>query len=162
MIYGTRQGYGTILTTFVIALILLILPLPESVQFLRPDWIALVLIYWCTTSPRRVGIGTGWTLGLLIDTLKGSLLGQHALGLSIVAFLSLKLHERMRLYPVWQQTLTILMLLTLYQLINLWILGVTGQPPRTWDYWMPSFTGMLLWPIIYVLLQKIRLRRRIQ
>ena len=79
MIAGKHHGGGVILLTFVIALLLTVIPLPDWARYLRPDWVGLVLIYWCMALPERVGVTTGWFMGLLVDLLTGTVLGQHAL-----------------------------------------------------------------------------------
>ncbi|MDH3526089.1 MAG: rod shape-determining protein MreD [Gammaproteobacteria bacterium] len=156
MILGRRHGGGIIAVTFVIALLLTIAPLPDSVRYLRPDWVGLVLIYWCLAVPDRVGVGTGWGMGLLVDLLTGSLLGQHAMALAVVAFLTLKLHLRVRLFPVWQQALTVLVLLILHQLLSLWVSRFIGRPGPPFSYWAPSLLGMFIWPFIYIALRSLR------
>ncbi len=120
-----------------------------------PNFSLLVLIYWCMVRPQAVGIGVAFGLGLLQDSLSGVLLGQHAFGFVIIAYLSHQLSPRIRLFPIWQQTLSILMLLTLEQLLYLWIMALTYQPPDTLLYWMPSITGTVLWPILFLLLQQL-------
>ncbi len=153
-----HQGGLTVGVSFVLALILVVLPLPEWAQPLRPPWPAMVLIYWCIALPDRVGVGVGWTIGILLDVLSGSLLGQHALGLSVVAFLAVKLHQRIRLFPLWQQALTVLVLLLVDRLLTLWVAGATGEPaPPLW-YWVPPLVGMLLWPWLFIVLRDIRRR----
>jgi rod shape-determining protein MreD len=37
--------------SFIVALLLGLLPLPEMLQPLRPDWLALVLAYWVIETP---------------------------------------------------------------------------------------------------------------
>jgi rod shape-determining protein MreD len=32
-----------------------------------PDWVALVLAFWCVREPLRVGMGTAFVLGLVLD-----------------------------------------------------------------------------------------------
>jgi len=151
------QPSNTIITiTFLVALILTITPLPEWARALRPDWVALTLIYWCLATPEKVGVGIAFVVGLLVDTLTGTLLGQHALGLSIIAFLTLNLYQRIRLFPLWQQSVMVLILLSLSQALNLWVNGIVGRPVHTWKYWMPAVTGMLLWPLVFKLLRRIR------
>ena len=49
-----------------------------------PDLLALTLAFWVVHQPRRVGVGAGFVLGLLIDVHQGALLGQHALALSLI------------------------------------------------------------------------------
>jgi rod shape-determining protein MreD len=151
-----RHGGLVILFTFIVALLLTIAPLPEGLRPFRPDWVGLVLIYWCLALPDRVGVGYGWSAGLLLDVLTGTLLGQHALAFTLIAFLTLKLHQRVRLYPLWQQSLTVLLLLMLHQLINMWVQGITGRPPQDWSYWLPSLIGMVLWPFVYQTLRGLR------
>lgn len=150
------HGGGIILLSVLAAFVLTNMPLPEALRPLRPDWVLLVLIYWCMALPHRIGVGVAWLAGLFTDVLTGMLLGQHALAYSLVIFLTLKLHQRLRLYPLWQQSLSILVLLALSQLLLLWINGMIGRPIHSWTYWMPSLLGALLWPLLFVFLRGLR------
>ena len=78
-----------IYASLVVALILMILPLPDWAQIYRPNWVALVLIYWSMALPGRVGLWFAFFCGIVLDTLLGTLLGQHALALVIIIFLNL-------------------------------------------------------------------------
>lgn len=159
-----RQPYGPaaslpesswllILFSFIVALALAIVPLPAWALVYRPEWVALVLIYWCLTEPHRVGIAMAWAAGLLLDVLTDSLLGQHALALAVVAYLALKLNRRLRTSMVWQQALTVLLLIAVEQMLVLWIKGISGNPPWNLGYFIPSLTSMLFWPAVYALLR---------
>ncbi|MCP3850371.1 MAG: rod shape-determining protein MreD [Gammaproteobacteria bacterium] len=150
------HGGVIILASFAIAFILTMVPVPESIKAYRPEWITLTLIYWCMALPHRTGVFTGWVVGFLLDIHTGSLLGMHALTLSIIAYLSYKLHIRIRLYPLAQQSLIILLLVTLSQIIILWLNGITGSAPGDWSYWYPSLTSMLVWPWLFYLMRAIR------
>lgn len=152
----TYHGGIIILSSFAVALILTMIPLPEKIQMYRPEWVTMMLIYWCLALPHRTGVFTGWFVGLLLDIHYGSLLGQYAITLAIVAYLSYKLHIRIRLYPLIQQSLIILLLVALSQMLVLWIRGVTGDAPSDWSYWMPSLTSMLIWPWFFYLMRAIR------
>lgn len=153
-----RQGTGVILATLILAMLLTLVPMPIGVQDFRPPWVALVLIYWCLALPERVGIGWAWCSGVLLDVLSGTLLGHHALGLSVMAFLVIQLHQRIRIFPLLQQSLSVLVLLLVERLLSLWVLGTTGQPtPRLW-YWMPALIGAILWPWVYIVLRDVRRR----
>ena len=151
-----HHGGMVVFVTFIIALLLTIIPLPEWLRYVRPDWAGLVLIYWCLALPDRVGVTTGWLTGLLVDLLTGTLLGQHALSLTVVAWLTLKFHQRVRLFPVWQQALTVLVLLIVHQLLALWVNRIIGLPGAPWYVWLPAVSGMLLWPLIFTLLRGLR------
>jgi rod shape-determining protein MreD len=151
-----HHGGKIILITFISALLLTIIPLPDWLRYIRPDWAGLVLIYWCLALPDRVGVGTGWLTGLLVDLLTGTLLGQHALSLTVVAWLTLKFHQRVRLFPIWQQAFTVLVLLIVHQLLALWVSRIIGLPGAPWYVWMPAVSGMLIWPLISRLLRGLR------
>jgi rod shape-determining protein MreD len=148
--------------SLVIALMLTALPLPEWAVNWRPAWVAMVLIYWCMALPERVGIGVSWMLGLLLDVQQGTVLGQHALGLAIVAYITIKSHQRLRVFPLFQQALVVCGYVLLFQFIVLWIKGMLGIPPGHWSYWMPAFSSMLLWPWIFIVLRDVRRKFKIQ
>lgn len=158
----THQGGFLISLTFLAAFILAIFPMPGWAAAIRPEWVAMTLIYWCIALPDRVGVFVAFIVGILLDVTTGALLGQHAFALSIIAYLSLKLHLRIRLFPLWQQALSILLLVTLHQMITLWIKGIVGQSTQSWGYWLPSLSSMLLWPMVYSSLRFIRRTYRIR
>lgn len=151
-----HQGGWIITGSFVAALTLSIAPLPGWTEYLRPAWVTMVLIYWCMALPTRVGVTLGWLAGLFEDVLLDALLGQHALALAIVAFLILKLHQRLRVFPLGQQALTVFLLVALSQLLMLWIRGITGHSPSVWLYMLPAITSALLWPLVFVALRGLR------
>jgi rod shape-determining protein MreD len=161
MTLATHHGGAVIAASFVLALVLTVLPLPDAAQYLRPPWATLVLVYWSIALPDRVGVGIAWTVGILLDVLTGTLLGQHALGLSVVAFIAVKLHQRIRLFPLWQQALTVLIILLVDRLLALWVSGAAGEPPPPFWYWAPAVVGMLLWPWIFLILRNLRRRFRV-
>ncbi len=156
-----RQGGGVIAITFIVALMLTLLPLPDWARIFRPEWVPLVLIYWCLALPSRVNVGIGWLLGLIVDVLLGSLLGQHALAFAVIAFITVKLHTQIRVYPLWQQALSVFTLIALGQLLVVWIKGIIGEAPGTWTYWLPSLTSALLWPWLYLILRDVRRKFRV-
>ena len=150
------RGFWVIWGTFFLAMVLMIIPLPEWAGFYRPHWATLALIYWCMAIPQRVGVGTAWLLGIMLDVLTGTLLGQHALGLTLVAWLTLNMYQRLRVFPMWQQALSVMILVAMQQMVSLWILGIIGTPPDDWHYWVSSITSLLLWPWIYLFLRNTR------
>ena len=155
------QGTFVIIVSFIAGLFMTILPLPEALEAFRPAWVPILLIYWVMALPNRIGVGLGWVVGLLLDVTTGALLGQNALALSLLAFLTLQLHQRLRIYPLGQQAMSILMLIALYQMLVVWVRGIIGFPPETWLYWMQSFTSMLAWPLLFVMLRGIRRQYRV-
>lgn len=148
-------GAWIVFVTVLAALFLTILPLPEAAADLRPQWVALTLIFWALYLPDRVGVFWGFGAGLALDVATGSLLGHHALGLSVVSYLAIELHARVRAFLLWQQTLFVWMLLVLERLLSLWIQGATGQPMPSLGYWASTFIGILLWPWLAVVLRDL-------
>lgn len=156
-----QRGGSTILVTFAIALGLTALPLPDWARPFRPEWVTLVLVYWCLALPSRVNVGVGWLVGLFVDVITGNLLGQHALSLAVVAYVTVKVHTQVRVYPLWQQALSVFVLVALSQLLVVWVKGIIGQAPESWVYWAPSVTSAVLWPWIYIVMRDVRRKFRV-
>lgn len=153
-----HSGGWVILLSFIIAFMLTSIPAPEWVDRLRPNWLCLVLIYWCMALPYRVGVGSGWLAGLFLDAARGTLLGQHALAMALVAFMTLKTYRRIRLFPLWQQSFSVLLFLLAHQVLVSWVDGIAGYPPRDFWYLAPAVGGMLLWPWVFIILRDLRRR----
>lgn len=142
-----------------IALMLSSLPMPDMAIVFRPEWLMLVLIYWCMTFPERIGIFSGWLLGLVLDVMYGSLLGQYAMALAIVAYLVNIFHLRVRVFPLWQQSFMVFLMAIVYLTLTAWVRGLAGEFPITWAYWMPALTSALVWPLVYIVLRDLRRHR---
>ena len=80
-----RDRYPIILATLAVAALLMLLPLPNWLQAAWPYWMALTLIYWCLETQGRITLGLGFTVGIVLDLLMGSLLGLHALCKTLLA-----------------------------------------------------------------------------
>ena len=80
----SQLKYLVIYLTLLVALVLMILPLPDWAQIYRPNWMALVLIYWSMALPGRVGLLFAFFSGIILDTSLGTLLGQHTLALVMI------------------------------------------------------------------------------
>jgi len=151
-----QHSYWVILLTFLAAIILALVPLPVWLQWARPEWLALVLVYWTIALPHRVGIFTGLLLGLILDVLEGAVLGQNALSFTVLAFLALILYQRMRVTNLWQQAAMIFLLVGINQLICQWIQNLQGVAAQTPLFLLPAFSSALLWPLILHLLRALR------
>ncbi|MCC5811147.1 MAG: rod shape-determining protein MreD [Ectothiorhodospiraceae bacterium] len=156
MTLAPRRGGTAIFGSILIAYVLTVVPLPEWARLARPEWVALVLIYWCMAVPHRVGAVTAFLAGLGQDALQGTLLGQHALAYVILAFVVVKLHQRIRVYPLGQQAVVVLVLLAMVHLIQFWINGLVGRPMPGAIYWLPPLIGTLVWPWLFVIMRGVR------
>jgi rod shape-determining protein MreD len=97
---------------------------------------------------------------MAIDFLTGPILGQHAMGFLVVAYATHKLQLRMRIFPIYHQTLTVFMFLAIYQFVVFWIDGIIGPAITTWMRWLPVFTGALIWPVLVAVLDTWNRSRR--
>jgi len=153
----SRNGW-VIWLSLVLALLLGVAPLPTFMEIGRPLWVALFLSYWVLYLPHRVGMTTAWVLGLLQDVLYGSLLGQNALILTLIIFLVLSLHQRLRMFPLWQQSLVLLVVYGIAQLVQLWLNALTGNRPPTLAFILPALVSALLWPWVAAILRGLQQR----
>lgn len=155
-----RPGVLLALTTLALAMLMTIVPIPAGLEDYRPPWVALTLIFWCLALPERVGVFWGFGTGLLVDILEGALLGQSAFTLAVVAYITGVLRPRILVFPLWQQLFLIWVILLLERLLALWIVGATGQPFPPLSYWLGSFSGLLIWPWLSMMLSRIGRRIR--
>lgn len=140
-----------ILLSLLLALFLDLVPLGGTSGL--PDWVALVLAFWCVREPLRVGMGTAFVCGLLIDAASGSLMGQHALAYTLLAFVAGGLSRRILWFSLAQQALHILPLLLATRAVMVVVRLAGGADFPGWDYFLGSLTGALLWfPLTYLLL----------
>lgn len=149
-----------VIITFLVGLVLTMMPLPDSVDPLRPDWLAMLVIFWAMQLPRTWSVGTAWIVGIVLDVTQGTLLGQHALALCFVAFITVRFHLLMRVFPMPQLTATVLPILAIYQFLLFWINGVAGVDTPSITYWGPVISGTLLWPFVVIILSGMRYRTR--
>ena len=148
--------------TFVIAVCLSILPLPAWFDFFRPEWVSIVAVYWCIAVPRVFGVGSAWCVGLILDVATGTLLGQNALGLCMVAFIACRLYQQIRTSPLSQQAVVVMLLIGIKQTIVLWVYGAIGRlPSDLLFYFTPTLLSLIIWPWAFIMLRNIRRHYRI-
>ncbi|MFO1401517.1 MAG: rod shape-determining protein MreD [Steroidobacteraceae bacterium] len=144
----TRESFGAIAITCVAGLVLSVVPLPHWLALLRPGFLLLVVLYWSTMAPFAGGILLGFLCGLALDVFQQSLLGQHALAVSMLAYLAIRFHLLMRAKPLFEQSLYALAALVAYEVVLWAIDGWTGHPRGGVARLLPAFTGALVWPMV--------------
>ncbi len=159
MISARASRHLPIIVTILLALMLTLVPLPDALDPFRPDWVVLILIYWGMTAPRNYNVGSAWVIGILLDVAQGTLLlGQHALALCVIVYITIKFHLLMRVFPLLQLTATVFALLALYQFLLFWINGVAGETAPAISYWASVITGAIVWPFMSMFLSGVRFR----
>ncbi|MBF0219792.1 MAG: rod shape-determining protein MreD [Gammaproteobacteria bacterium] len=145
-----------IFLSFMLAIMLTMIPLPVWAQPYRPEWVALVLFYWSMHQPERVGVISGWSVGLLLDVVRGTLLGQYALILALIAYFTVRFAIRLRNYHPLRQMFILLFMVIFIRLESLWVHGIIGVPLESDLYfWIAALVTMLLWPWLQIILRDI-------
>ncbi len=161
MMHGTRTnfGWGRVVILTVLALVATVVPLPELLEPFRPNFVALTVLWFCLLSPRLLGLSYAWIAGIALDGFAGVLLGQHALTLTVIAYVACKLRLQIRAFPPLQQSAVILALLWLNEFLLFWIDGVAGHEITDWRRWITVPVSAACWPLIAALYARYAARR---
>ena len=157
---GKPVGFVVVGLTLLAGMVLAVIPVPQQapaeIGFVRPDWVAMILLYWIIALPHRFGMVFAWLIGFCMDILLGSLMGQHALSYLFIAWITINIYQRLRMFMIWQQAVLMFVLLGLNRLINFQVENITGF--AEWSFWMlmPALSGGLLWPWVFLVLRYFR------
>jgi len=152
---AAKQNYGLVFLSFFLALMWMIAPLPEQWAWYRPNIAMLVLMYWVLCLPHRIGVATGFFVGLLMDVLVGGVLGEYALGMSLIAYFTYRMHTRIRMYPLFQQMFSVMVLVGIAQVLVVWVNYLSGDPYKFYLQWIPILTTTACWPFVILIFQRV-------
>ncbi len=155
----TNLGWTRIVVLTLVALTATVAPLPGWLELMRPDFVALTVLWFTLLSPRLTGLFYAWGAGLALDAFHGVLFGQHALALIVIAYVASKLRLQVRAFPPLQQTAVILALLWLNEFLLFWLDGVAGHPVTDWRRWLSVPAGAAFWPLATMFLARFAARR---
>lgn len=147
--------------SYICALLLCIFPLIHDGRWLRPEFLALLVIYWVTRMPQQISMMMIFLAACLQDLLEGVYLGQHGLALVAVAYLTLLLESRIKHYVMWQQALTVLLLVMAHQLVDNWVHSFQGAAAVSFEFLMPAFTSAMIWPLVQMGMDRLRQQMRV-
>jgi rod shape-determining protein MreD len=131
--------------SLVAALLLQLLPFSGTLLQIKPDFLLLALLFWLLRAPSICNIGIAWSAGILMDMVTGDLFGQNALAYAITSFLAVMYQRRLILFTILQQSVYVFLLLFVNQVILLLLKSFSGSEYFGWTYFVPSFTGIMLW-----------------
>jgi rod shape-determining protein MreD len=139
-----------------LSIILTIIPVPDLLDQYRLPWLKMTVIFFSIFNISLIGIISVWFSGLILDIMTGGLMGENALILAVLSYLSYRFRFQIRVYPMWQIMLIVLMLLSLGELISLWINGVSGTMSFNIYDWINVGIAVLVWPIFMRVLEKMQ------
>jgi len=155
-----QDSRGRMAFTALIALILTVLPLPNWLNLVRPEFLVLTVLYWSIASPRTGGIGLAFFSGIMLDVFQGPVLGEHALALSLVSYIALREHQKIRSKPAFQQSLIVFAALVTYEFVLFAIDGWTKHPVTSPLRWTHTLSGAIFWAPVAAVLAASGERRR--
>ncbi|MEI6859776.1 MAG: rod shape-determining protein MreD [Shewanella sp.] len=150
------NGRWVVWLSFLAAMLLQIMPLPDIVEVWRPDWLLLVIIYWAMALPHRYNILLAFALGVMLDILLGAHLGIRALSMSLVVYVVVLHFQRLRNFPMWQQALVIASLVCLYHMVVFWTQFVVSTAFFDMSLFFPAFSSLIIWPWVFWMLRRLR------
>jgi rod shape-determining protein MreD len=146
-------GLRFILFTFIVGFALQAIPWGIATRDMLPDFVALLLLYWCMNQPRRVGVGWAFWLGIMLDIVDRNVFGQHSLAYCLTSWLVLSRQRQLAMFPIWHQALYVGPLLIINQIIMVAVRLVIDRVFPGWLFFVGSLVGALLWPLMSQLLQ---------
>lgn len=138
------------------AAILTLVKLPDWLFYFRPDWIALVAIYWVLMTPDRVALGYGCLNGILLDLILVKPFGLHAIPFVILSYLVASWSSQIRVLSLWQQCLFIAVLILAMKALVGMIASFTTDFVFTGYYWLSTLGNLLFWPVITIVFRDLR------
>ncbi len=147
--------------SLIVAMLLTVVPYPDWMRFAVPQWVTLVLFYWCLAIPDKIGVGTGWIVGMVMDLLLHMLFGVNAVSKAFVAIVGVTVHQRMRMYHLWQQCIFVFIICAIEITFVAWVFNLTNDSSIRLVYWQAALTSALIWPVVYTILRFVRQRSQI-
>lgn len=148
--------WATILCFFIVAIMLELAPWPLEFQPFKPAWLLLVLFYWVLAIPGKISIGWAFLLGLVWDLILGSILGTHALVLSIIFYFVAKNHLVLRNLSLWLQSLLVIFVVYITKFLLLCIEYFINSAFFDWQIILSAVASGILWPWVFLLMRKVR------
>ncbi len=139
----------------ILSIVLTIIPVPDLINSFRLPWLMMTVIYFSIFNVSLIGVLSAWFAGLILDLMTGGLMGENAMILSIISYISYRFRFQIRVYPIWQIMVVVLILLSLGELLSLWIQGVSGTMNISIVNWINISIAIIIWPLFMGFIQKM-------
>ena len=149
MLSNRYQQIAWVFASLLIGMMLQILPMPSWFNAFRPEWVFVIFLFWVLRAPHWIGVCFAFFLGIFMDLLMNTLLGQHALAYVIVTYIVIKLHAQIQNFSRSRQMAAVFVLSFLFQLLQ-------NPTIHVWSYWLPALTSAIIWPCFLLWLTEDR------
>ncbi|MFC0180239.1 rod shape-determining protein MreD [Thorsellia kenyensis] len=156
MFFLTRHHWIIVILSFLLAFALQSMPWPDNLNMFRPSWVQLILIYWVITLPHRINVGVAFLVGLVADVFLGSTLGIRGLTYGLLSFVCVLIHDFMRNIALWHQIFIVLVLSLAVEVLIYWVSFLASTVEYHPELFLRSIINALIWPWLYILLNKLR------
>ncbi|WED41843.1 rod shape-determining protein MreD [Legionella cardiaca] len=140
-----------IFVAVILALALTILPLPDLLIGLRPPWVLMLVLYLQFFLPNHFNILSLLLIGLILDVLLATVLGEHAFALSVVTWIASNKERRFNFFSIGQQMALIGFFCLLYQILILMMEVFLGYHVAFIMSVGSAALSMILWPWVRLL-----------
>ena len=155
----TRAPHSRFWLSLLIALLLQLVAMPDVIAAARPLWLPLLLVYWALVEPRVPSLIAAFVLGIAMDVLQNTVLGQHASGFVLLVFVMARTRGVFILFPLWQSTVALIPAWLGYCLLMALIDDIARHRADLWLRWLPALSTTLFWPLVHTLMEGASRRR---
>jgi len=148
-------SWFAIIISFFIAATLELIALPDMVAFLRPEWLVVTYVYWLVRHPEKIGVASGVIVGLLLDVISGSYFGIHILAVCLTGYLVLTMHQRLKMFPISQQSLVIFFIVGIQLMVVSTIKSALGNSDIGLSYLWLAFSSAIIWPFVLIVTDRL-------
>ena len=160
------HGGWLILASLVCAMVLAAVHLPQTwpqwLGWLRPEWVSLVVFFWVMELPNRLGLISAWLIGAGVDVLYADPLGLNGAVLAGITYVAWRFYERLRMYSVFQQCGVLFILIFASEGVRMVVRDLAWDRGWNWAIAILALSTTLVWPIVYVVLQRLRIQFRVE
>ena len=135
-----------VIIALLLVLILSIIPLPAVINAVRPPWVLLLILYIQFFVPEIFSVLGVWLLGLCLDGLYVSTLGEHAFALLFITWFAARKKRRFLFYSILQQMLFIGLCVLLYSSLLALFDASMGYNTSLWMILITALLGLSIWP----------------
>ena len=142
-----------LLLAFVATLLLTIIPMPGVFSGIKPLWVLLLLLYVQFYFADYFNLILVFSLGLLLDVLLATIIGEHILALVLVSWIASAKARRFHFFSMGQQMGYLGFFGLLYQLIIVTIDAFLGLHVGLASLFGSAFITALSWPLLSLFIE---------